>query len=219
MHLLVVGATGRTGREVVDAAVRAGHTVTAFARSADRVAWPAGVRALAGDALDPAAVDEALIGVDAVIVALSMVRASDSPWAPILTPRDLHSRAAAALTEAASRHGVSRYVTLSAHGVADAAPRAGWLFLALVRLSNIGVAYRDLAVAEDVMRSSGLRWTIVRPTRLTTGPATHRWTADPALVTTSRASVARADVAAFLVRTATSEDHLHEAVSLTGTSP
>jgi putative NADH-flavin reductase len=216
MHLLVVGATGRTGRDIVAAASAAGHSVTAFARTADRVSWPAGVRAIAGDALDPASVDAALPGVDAVVVALSMVRASDSPWAPILTPLDLHSRAASVLTSAAARHGVRRYVALSAHGVGDAAPRAGWLFLALVRWSNIGIAYANLAVAEGIVRTSGLRWTLVRPTRLATGPATGRWTADPNLVTTSRDCIRRADVAAFLVQTATSSDHVNEAVSLTG---
>jgi putative NADH-flavin reductase len=215
MHLLVVGATGRTGREVVLAAVAAGHRVTAFARSAERVGWPPGVRAWAGDALDAADVDAALVGVDAVIVALSMVRASDSPWARILTPRDLHSRAARVLTAAAARHGIGRYVALSAHGVGDAAPRAGWLFLGLVRASNIGVAYADLAVAEDIVRATALPWTVVRPTRLTLGPATGRWVADPALVTSSRAAIPRADVAAFLLHVATSSDHLHEAVSLT----
>jgi uncharacterized protein YbjT (DUF2867 family) len=218
MHLLIVGATGRTGREVVLAAAAAGHRVTAFARSADRAQWPPGVTPRAGDALNAADVDAAMAGVDAVIVALSMVRASDSPWAPILTPRDLHSRAAALLTAAAARHGVGRYVALSAHGVGDAAPRAGWLFLGLVRASNIGVAYANLAVAEDIVRATALRWTVVRPTRLTLAPATGQLVADPRLVTTSRAAIPRADVAAFLLHVATSDDHLHEAVSLTASA-
>jgi putative NADH-flavin reductase len=216
MHVLIVGATGRTGRDVVAVAVAAGHRVTAFARSADRTEWPAGVTAVAADVLDPVVVDAAMVGVDAVIVVLSMVRASDSPWSPILTPRDLHSRAAAVLTAAAAKHGVRRYVTLSAHGVADAAPRAGWLFLGLVRASNIGVAYANLAIAEDIVRSSSLRWTIVRPTRLTTGRPSGRWRAAADLVTTSLDRIARADVAAFLLGVATSDDHLREAVSLTG---
>ncbi len=216
MRVLIVGATGRTGRAAVAAAVAAGHEVRAFARSAAQTAWPAGVTAWPGDACDPAAVTAAVTGVDAVIVALSMVRASDWPWARILTPLDLHTRAARALTAACARAGVRRYLTLSAHGVGDAAPRAGWAFLALVRASNIGVAYDELGRAEAVVAASGLDWTIVRPTRLTQAPGTGRWRADPQLVTTSWDRIPRDDVAAYLVQALTATDAVGERVSLTG---
>lgn len=216
MHILVVGATGRTGQDVVAQAHAAGHTVRAFSRSADATPWPKGVHAMAGDVLVPDQVREAMQGMDAVIVCISMVRASDSPWARILTPLDLHRRAAANLIEAATTARVRRYVMVSAHGVGPSAPRAGTLFLALVRASNIGVAYADLARAETALMSSGLPWTIVRPTRLTREPASSRIEASIDLRTHSRSSIARADVAAFLVREAEHGHHTHTAVSITG---
>lgn len=215
MNVLVVGATGRTGGEVVRAARAAGHHVRAFARSAGRVAWPAGVEAAPGDVLVQADVDRAMAGMDAVIVAISMVRTSDWPWARILTPTDLHVRAAACLTEAARRHGLKAYVTVSAQGVGDSAKRAGWFVLALVRSSNIGVAYSDLARAEGVVRGSGLPWTIVRPTRLTGGAATGRWAAGPDRITWSVDRIRRADVAEFLV--AEAEHGTHRGTSVTVT--
>lgn len=215
MRVLVVGATGRTGRSVVQVAVDAGHTVRAFARSAGSVTWPAGVEAVAGDVLEAEAVDAAMAGVDAVIVAISMVRTSNFPWARILTPLDLHRRAAVILTEAARRHAIAAYVTISAQGVGESAARAGTLFLALVRSSNIGVAYADLAHAEGIVRESGLPFTIARPTRLTEAAATGRWSAGVDLVTTSFDSVPRADVAAFLVAEAESGAHRGAAVTLT----
>ncbi len=216
MKLLVVGATGRLGREVVDLALRAGHTVRALARSAGAVDWPEGVTAVPCDVLDAKAVQAVMEGVDAVIVALSMVRASDSPWARILTPLDLHLRAAETLVAAATQSGVRRYVTVSAHGVGDSASRAGRLFLALVRSSNIGVAYADLARAEEIVAASGLAWTVVRPTRLTLTPPTGRWRADPQLVTTSWDRIPRGDVAAFLVRAVEEALPKRERVSLSG---
>ncbi len=214
MKLLVVGATGRLGREVVDLALRRGHSVRALARGAGAVDWPEGATAAPCDVLEARAVRAAMDGVDAVIVALSMVRASDSPWARILTPLDLHVRAAQTLVAAATEAGVRRYVTVSAHGVGDSASRAGTLFLALVRSSNIGVAYADLARAEEVVAASDLAWTVVRPTRLTLQPPTGRRRADPNLVTTSWDRIPRGDVAAFLVQAAEEEHPTHQRVSL-----
>lgn len=216
VELLVVGATGRTGRDVVDEAVRRGHRVRAFARSAGANAWPDGVTAVSGSAFDRDDVDRAMAGVDAVIVAIAMTRASDNPWARILTPLDLHTRAASVLTEAAARHGVSAYVTVSAHGVGDAAQRAGTLFLMLVRSSNIGVAYAELGRAEEIVAAAPIPWTIVRPTRLTLAAPTGRWRTGTDLVTTSLDRVPRGDVAAFLVDCAETGAHRHTRVSLTG---
>ena len=126
MKVLVVGATGRTGRRVVEQAHGAGHGVRALSRSIRPDGLPNAVEVVAGDACDPAVVAEAVAGVDAIIVALSMVRTSDNPWAAITTPRDLHSRAAGALLAAAAKAGVTRYLTISAHGVGPSRPRAGW---------------------------------------------------------------------------------------------
>ena len=215
MHITVIGATGRTGSLVVDTALERGHTVTALARSALDRSWKAGVTPVGGSVLDPRAVQEALNGSDAVIVAISMVRSSDFPWAPILTPRDLHVRAVGVVSDIALEHGPRRYVTISAHGVGESESRAGWLFMALVNNSNIGVAYADLARAEEALAQTGLDWTVVRPTRLTNGPRTGEWVADPELQAGNRASISRRDVALFLVQCAESDAHLHERVSLT----
>jgi len=152
---------------------------------------------------------------DAVIVALSMVRTSDFPWARITTPLDLHTQAAARLLHACAQAGVRRYITVSAHGVGDSQSRAGWGFLALVRASNIGVAYRNLAEAETRVRASDLDWTIVRPTRLTLGEGTGSWRADPDLVTGSGARIPRADLARFLVQNLADATWERTAVSLT----
>jgi putative NADH-flavin reductase len=163
--------------------------------------------------LDPGLVREAVAGVDVIIVTLSMVRSNpNNPWSRITTPMDLHPRAAELLTSSASPG--TRYVSLSAHGVGQSREKAGWLFMGLVDVSNIGVAYRALAQAEKVITASDLPWTVVRPTRLTNGAGTGcwRWTDN---VLSSRASIHRQDVAAALVSLSEGRECLQRTVSLT----
>ncbi len=108
----------------------------------------------------------------------------------------------------------ARYVSMSAHGVGASRARAGRLFMGLVDMSNIGVAYRALAQAEDVIAASCLPWTIVRPSRLTNDEGTGLWRfTDTALG--SRAQISRRDVARALVHLAEGEAHVHQAVTLT----
>ena len=153
MKVLVVGASGRTGKRVVQEARAAGHTVRALARSLRAEQAAEGLEVLAADVCEPGVAERAVAGMDAVIVALSMVRTSDNPWARITTPLDLHTQAAARLLGACEAAGVRRYVSVSAHGVGDSRPRAGWFFLGLVHSSNIGIAYNNLAEAEARVNS------------------------------------------------------------------
>ncbi|MEC7949210.1 MAG: NAD(P)-binding oxidoreductase [Myxococcota bacterium] len=218
MRVLVVGASGRTGRLVVQEARAAGHRVRALARSLEPEAAD-DLEILRADVCAPGVAERAVAGMDAVVVVLSMVRTSDSPWSRITTPRDLHSQAADRLVTACEAAGVRRYVSVSAHGVGASRSRAGWAFLALVHSSNIGVAYDNLAVSEARVEDSSLDWTLVRPTRLTMAPGTGCWTADAALRTSSRAHIPREDLARFLVQSLTDPRWSRTAVSLTSRAP
>jgi uncharacterized protein YbjT (DUF2867 family) len=96
MKVLVVGATGGSGRAAVGELLRRGHDVTAFSRHASSLVAGTGgrVRAIDGDATDPADVDRAVDGQDAVIVTLGI---SENPLRVRLrgaagTPMDVRSR-------------------------------------------------------------------------------------------------------------------------------
>lgn len=216
MKVLVVGASGRTGKRVVQEARAAGHTVRALARSLRAEQAAEGLEVVAADVCEPGVAERAVAGMDAVIVTLSMVRTSDNPWARITTPLDLHTQAAARLLGACEAAGVRRYVSVSAHGVGDSRPRAGWFFLGLVHSSNIGIAYNNLAEAEARVRDTGLDWTLVRPTRLTLAPGTGSWRAEPGLHTSSLASIPRADLARFLVEILADPTTHQTTLSVTG---
>lgn len=200
MHLAVFGATGRTGSQIVDEAVSAGHTVRAIGRSAADRDWPTGAEPYAADVLEPDHLDAALDGCDAVVLALSIPRTSRSPFAPLVGPPDLHSRSLQLLLPRLRERSIRRVVKLSAQGVGPSAARAGWLFRALVATSNLRPAFEDHARADALLQASALDWTILRPPMLqaaAAGPGVHP---DPDGVTWSWTRVRTGDVAAFAVR-------------------
>lgn len=167
MRLVVIGGTGRTGARVAAEAVARGHEVVVVGRSAA----PEGpVEAVRGDATDPGVVARAIAGADAVVVSLSIPRASGSPFAQVVGPPDLHSRSAAVLLRAMAEAGVRRLLKISAQGVGPSAPRAGWGFRALVAVSNLAPAFADHAVADALVAEAPLDWTVAHPPMLSDGP-------------------------------------------------
>jgi uncharacterized protein YbjT (DUF2867 family) len=199
MRILVVGGTGRTGRRIVQAALQEGHETLVLGRSATAENVPDGAVPVAVDVLDGAALDSVMGGVDTVVTALSIPRQSRSPFATPTGPPDLHQRSTRTLLEAMGRHGVSRLIKVSAQGVGDSAPRAGWGFRLLVATSHLRGAFADHAVADELVRASAVKFTILRPPILVDGPPTAPLTAGETLSTWSWTRVSTGDVAAFVV--------------------
>lgn len=205
MKILIIGATSRTGRLLVDQASARGHQVTLFCRSASRV--PEAQRALptfTGDARSEADLGPALRGQDAVVCIL---QADDTG------PTRLVSDAMLALCPAMRAAEVGRVVLLSARPVLAATP--AWIMTLLwLWLRN---AYRDLARAEGVLEGSGLDWRIARPGRLTDGPAKGRYeTEEDPLDSTRARDLSRADLATALLDLTEAEAPAHRAIGLGG---
>lgn len=198
MRLLVLGASGQCGRILVELAAAAGHQVSAQLRDGADYTPPPGVAALRGDPLDATFVARAIAGHDRVASGLGLRRKNPgNPWSPLISPPDFCSRTAAHIVAGMRAAGVSRIVAISAAGVGDSAARMNWLMRFLVARSNVGVAYRDLAVMERVYADSGLDWQTPRPTRLSYGPASGRVIETDAFPLS--AAISRADVAAYVL--------------------
>ena len=195
--LLVIGASRGIGRETVKRALDAGHRVRAFARGAASI--PLDVPALekiAGDALDPAAVAAAVVGADAVIQSLG---APKHPQA-IFSGTTLFSQATRILVDAMRATGVRRLVAVTGFGAGDSRGHGSFLYDAILFPLILKRIYDDKDVQEQMIRASGLEWTIARPGLLTNGPATGRARALADPKDWRAGSISRADVAEFMVR-------------------
>ena len=195
-HILVVGASRGVGLETVRAALAAGHSVRGLARSAAAIpiADPK-LEKIAGDALDPPVVERALQGVDGVIQALGI--SFDS--ATLIGGTTLFSRATRVLVDAMRFKGVRRLVAVTGLGAGDSRGRGGLLYDAIAFPLVLKRVYDDKDVQEQIIKSSGLDWTIVRPGLLLNGPPTAKARALLEPGSWRAGSVRRADVAAFLV--------------------
>jgi putative NADH-flavin reductase len=165
MNILILGATGRTGRLFTQAALSDNHKVTAIVRDKTKATVP-GVTYLEGSPADEKLLNTALMGIDAVVVSLNINRASDSPFAKIVSPLTIISDSVRALIPAMEKNGVRRIISVSASGVGDSwkdMPLIGRWF---IRSSNIWKAYLDHDRQEHLLRQSDLDWTIVRPVML-----------------------------------------------------
>ncbi|MFI7140849.1 NAD(P)-dependent oxidoreductase [Streptomyces massasporeus] len=201
MKLLILGATGPTGRHVVDLAVRSGDSVTAFVRNPTALGDLAEqVTTVTGDATSHRDLAAAAAGHDAIVSALgrgNSVRADG-----------LFTRASAAVIGAAAEAGVSRLVWLSSFGVGHT---FGWSSSAqkLIYGTLLRSIYADKAIADESIRSSGLDWTVVYPTKLTHGPAKGTYRADDRLPMKGNPTISRADVAAFMHKAAQGSEWIH----------
>ena len=200
MRLVVFGASGATGRHVVNLAVKAGWSVRAVVRSEDqRDALTGAEVSLAGDPTDPDAVATAISGADAVAVCLGISRRTRSPFAPLVSPPDLTSRSIGAIVRAMQRAGVRRIVYVSAFGAGDSWSQIPWWGRAFLRLSQVRYSMADHTRSESLLSSSALDWTALRPMLLDDAsgalPAREMRPGDSLLAKLSRESLARTIVA------------------------
>jgi uncharacterized protein YbjT (DUF2867 family) len=194
MKVLILGGTGATGRHLCEKASAAGHAVTALVRdsAAAKLSFP-GVTIRQGQATSEADVTAAVAGNDAVLSALGPRQGSD----PVCVG------AARAVIAAMKKQGVKRLIWLSAGGVGDSAPqiiRASFVFGRIIMPLFLRKPYANHARAEELIRASGLDFTIVRPVQLVDAPTSGRAVAVAiGAGTLGSLKVARSAVAAFMV--------------------
>ena len=193
-RVLIIGASRGIGLEAVRQALDAGHTVRAFARSAERIALshPA-LEKVNGDALASADVAAAAKGVDAVIQVLGVAVGQ------LFRPVRLFSDATRILIAAMEAAGVKRLIAVTGYGAGES--RSSMSLLQRVPFQLLlGRAYDDKDVQERLIRASPLDWTIARPGVLTNGPRTGRYHVLVEPATWRNGAISRADVADFLVK-------------------
>ena len=211
--ILIVGASRGTGLETVRKALAAGHRVRALARSAANIPIEdANLEKITGDATDRTALLNAVDGVDAVIVTLGVPPSLSTA----VSGTKLFSTATRALVDAMKEKGVSRLIAITGIGAGESRGHGGPLYDWIAFPLLLKRVYDDKDVQEQIIRQSGLDWTIVRPGLLTNGPTTRRYRAllDPSQWRADQ--ISRADVADFLVKEVTERKFVHKAPVLLG---
>jgi putative NADH-flavin reductase len=219
MKLTIVAATGRIGRQILEQALAAGHDVTAVARNPATL--PAPVRPVTADlaAADPAALESAVAGADAVLSGLGPRSLSDTGIA---------STGTRAIVQAMRATGVRRIVVVSAAPISTVPspgrpdpPRhdPGEGFFMRHLFSPLAKAafrrhYADLALMEDILRDSGLDWTVIRPPRLTDKPLTGAYRTAYGRNLRGGLRVSHADVAHLMLRVLEQPETINQAIGI-----
>ena len=204
-RVLIVGATGGTGRQLVAQALERGYAVTALVRDPARLPIEHPQLTVAqGDVLDPASVDAAMRGQDAVVSALGHGR--------YFHPTRILSNGTRNILHAMEAHGVSRLVCETSLGIGDGAFRMGLYYTLFVIPVILPFYFWDKTLQERVIAENNLEWVIVRPGVLThgarRGSSRHGARVGNFFLTVR---ISRADVADFMLNQLASDTYLRTA--------
>lgn len=103
----------------------------------------------------------------AVIVTLSSIRASDSPFSPVVSPPRLMTDCNANVIAAMKEYGVRKLVVMAALGAGDSFPNLSFPLRLLFRKSNMAASFEDHDAVDQIVKESGIDFVLVRPARLT----------------------------------------------------
>ena len=168
MKVLVIGGTGKTGRELIKQGLDRGHTITAIARKPDRLkVGHSDLRPIRGNVLDSKSLEMALSAQDAVLCALGHKK--------FVIPTRILSKGTFNLIVAMEAQKVRRLVCITSLGINDSRFRLGVYYSLFVVPLLILFYFRDKEKQERLLRKSGLNWTIIRPGHLTDGKRKERY--------------------------------------------
>ncbi|UII30471.1 SDR family oxidoreductase [Fulvivirga ulvae] len=206
MKVIIFGATGSIGRQLVMQALGLGYQVTAFVRNPQKLddLPHSNLSLKGGDVLNPEEVQEAVKGHDAVFCALGAGRKGR-----------VRAEGTYNLIRAMQAEGVSRLVCQTTLGNGESWGNLNFLWKYIMFGWFLKEAFKDHEEQEKHIRTSRLRWTIVRPGAFTDGPLTgaykHGFANNDR---TTKLKISRADVADFMLKQLNSDEYLYKAPAL-----
>ena len=166
MNLLILGATGRTGKHLINEAIKEGHYIHALVRDPKKLKLESRCKFYIGSPLDQEVLRDAMHGCDAVLSTLNISRNSDFPWAPLRTPISFLSDSIKNILKIAQEKNIKRVIVTTAWGVGDTKKDLPKWFNWLIDHSNIRYPYQDHENQEQLLKLSDIEWTAVRPVGL-----------------------------------------------------
>ena len=168
--LLILGASGKIGQSVVKIATELGYDVSVVVRSKTSVENIKNITIIEGSVLDTDILEKAIQGQDAVLSCLGIKRTSQSnPWSPLASPSNFTESVIKNALPIMTKHGIKRFVGISAAGVGDSWDTVSPLMKFIIRSSNIKLAFADFDKMEKALLTSNIDSLTVRPVGLVDG--------------------------------------------------
>lgn len=201
MNIIVFGASGGIGRQIVEQAPATGHTVTAFQhRTPISPDQQGAFRIIQGDLFDFSSVKNAMQGQEVVLTAHGSPNRKEVTVYPEGTENILR---------AMKEVNIKRLVCITSDAVDDD-PALGFFFGKIIKPLFLKEIYKALKQVELLVEQSDLDWTIVGPGTLTNGPHTGTYRVSDHGIPHGGKKIARADVADLMVKEATNTQHIHK---------
>lgn len=202
MNIIVFGASGGTGKEVVKLALEEGHRVTAFARTPSKLSIiHPHLQTFEGNALNQELVIQAMKGHDAVISALGTDGLKKTTSLTKMTSNIL---------DGMKENEIERIAYTASAGIEDEIPGLTG-FMASKILKNVLAEHKR---AVELLKQSGKEWTVARPLRLDDGTRTGEYRIESTGVPHGGKRISRSDVAHFLLESVVKQDHIYRSVGL-----
>jgi len=201
MKIVIFGASGGTGRELVQQGLALGHEVTAFVRNPASMHGQSNIRVVVGDARDAATVFRAVAGQQAVLSALGSHSLRDNSLLPEAIPGVL---------AAMQQHQVQRLIVLGAAGAWPGATRqvswVGKLVVGFLRTTLLRRPFEAQRAMQELIHASETEWTVVQPPFLLNAPGRGLFQVSGEGLPSRGMRIARADVAQFMLAQLTSTE-------------
>lgn len=165
--VLLLGATGRTGKLILAQLLQRGYDVSVIVRNPSKIHLSSPyLNIFEGSTLNTELLTTASEGCQAVISALNISRTNDFPWSPLRTPKTLMSDTVNQLLPVLEKRNIKRVIVLSAWGANETRKDMPWWFSWLIKHSNINYGYLDHERQEHILAQTQLYWTAIRPVGL-----------------------------------------------------
>ena len=201
--IALFGASGRTGIPLAEMLLDAGYQIKALVRTpAKLTVQHKNLIVIKGDALNAGDIEKTVAGADAII---SVIGQGSN------TPAMMQTHATQHMVNVAKKHGISRIISMTGGGVPYKKDKPGVpdKIFGFVMNTFFKKVITDAKAHAEVLRKSGLDWTIVRGPRLTNGPLTKKYRVGWVGVNSST-SASRKDVAHFIIHELETSEYVHE---------
>ncbi|PWV46920.1 NAD(P)-dependent oxidoreductase [Chitinophaga sp. S165] len=210
MKLIIFGATGATGKHMVEQALEQGHLVTAFVRDPSKLGiMHSNLTIAKGDLMDASSIIPAMQGQDAVLCAIG---------APANKTGTVRSDGTRNIIQAMKATGVKRLICQTSLGYGDSKKlldQTPFIFKHIIVPFILKKAFADHALQEEYIKQSQLDWIIARPANLTDEAYTGVYKQGfPATEKKLKMKISRADVADFMLKQLTANTWLRKTPGL-----